>query len=347
MVNSKKKPSYKLISTYKTELMGVASISVLIGHAGTAIIADTGVVSLIPKIATLICTLMYMFFFLSGFGCYYSLNKSNNTRRFYANRIKKVLLPYLEISLIAYAIKYFVLEFSVPKFIEAMFFISFWMKNEGAWYIAVVLILYAIYPLLYNIQKSPKGKLNIIAMLLIILSITLALGYIKEPWKYNVNYSYIGHFGGPLLGAFCFIVGSLVAEESLNLNEYSYLLVMVMAMIWPLSKLNPTIRYSSSISLIASVFLGMSGVFIFPLGFQRMPQRVKEKSLFFLRIMGEVTLELYLTNIYVNDLLSQLNFSFPNDQYRIKYSIFFTSLGVLLTIILIKGKKCIKHLYAK
>lgn len=132
MVKSKKKTSYKLISTYKTELMGVAAISVLIGHAGTAIIADTGAVLLIPKIATLICTLMYMFFFLSGFGCYYSLNKSNNTRKFYANRIKKVLLPYLEISLIAYAIKYFVLEFNVCKFIEAMFFISFWVKNEGA-----------------------------------------------------------------------------------------------------------------------------------------------------------------------------------------------------------------------
>ena len=72
MVKSKKKPSYKLISTYKTELMGVATISVLIGHAGTAIIADMGAVLLIPKIATLICTLMYMFFFLSGFGCYYS-----------------------------------------------------------------------------------------------------------------------------------------------------------------------------------------------------------------------------------------------------------------------------------
>ena len=90
------------------------------------------------------------------------------------------------------------------------------------------------------------------------------------------------------MGAFCFIVGSLVAEKSLNLNEYSYLLIMIMAMIWPLSKLNPIIRYSSSISLIASVFLGMSGVFIFPLGFQRMPQSVKEKSLSFLRIMGGV-----------------------------------------------------------
>lgn len=286
MVKSKKKPSYKLISTYKTELMGVAAISVLIGHAGTAIIADTGAVLLMPKIATLICTLMYMFFFLSGFGCYYSLNKSNNIRKFYANRIKKVLLPYLEISLIVYAIKYFFLEFSVRKFIEAVFFISFWVKNEGAWYVAVVLILYMIYPLLYNIQKHPKGKLNIIALLLIILCITLVLGYIKEPWKYNVNYSYIGHFGGPLMGAFCFIVGSLVAEESLNLNEYSYLLIMIMAMIWPLSKLNPAIRYSSSISLIASVFLGMSGVFIFPIGFQQMPQSVKEKSKSFLRIMG-------------------------------------------------------------
>lgn len=78
-----------------------------------------------------------------------------------------------------------------------------------------------------------------------------------------------------------------------------------------------------------------------------MPQSVKEKSLSFLRIMGGCTLELYLTNIYVNDLLSQLNFSFPNDRYRIKYSICFTGLGVLLTIILIKGKKRIKHLYAK
>lgn len=149
------------------------------------------------------------------------------------------------------------------------------------------------------------------------------------------------------MGAFCFIVGSLVAEKSLNLNKYSYLLIMIMAIIWPLSKLNPITRYSSSISLIASVFLGMSGVFIFPLGFQRMSQSVKEKSLSFLRIMWGMTLELYLTNIYVNDLLSQLNFSFPNDQYRIKYSIFFTSLGVLLTVILIKGKKRIKHLYAK
>ena len=150
------------------------------------------------------------------------------------------------------------------------------------------------------------------------------------------------------MGAFCFIVGSLVAEKSLNLNEYSYLLIMSMAMIWPLSKLNPIIRYSSSISLIASVFLGMSGVFIFPLGFQRMPQSIKEKSLSFLRIMGGGwTLELYLTNIYVNDLLSQLYFSFPNDRYRLKYSICFTGLGVLLTIILIKGKKSIKHLYAK
>ena len=109
IVRTKKKPSYKLISTYKTELMGVAAISVLIGHAGTAIMADTGAILLVPKMATLICTLMYMFFFLSGFGCFYSLNKSNDIHKFYNNRIKKVLLPYLVISSIAYAIKYFIL----------------------------------------------------------------------------------------------------------------------------------------------------------------------------------------------------------------------------------------------
>ena len=41
--------------------------------------------------------------------------------------------------------------------------------------------------------------------------VRLDASYINE-WS-------IGHFGGPLMGAFCFIVGSLVAEESLNLNE--------------------------------------------------------------------------------------------------------------------------------
>ena len=201
--------------------------------------------------------------------------------------------------------------------------------------------------MLYNIQKSPKGKMIIIALLLIILWMTVILGYINEPWKYNVEYSYIGHFGGPLMGVFCFIVGSLFAEVSLDENEYSYLLVIIMALIWPLSKLIPRIRYSSSISLIASVCLGMSGVFILPFAFQRIPQNIKRKSLSFLRIMGRVTLELYLTNIYVNDLLRQLNFSFSNDQYRIKYSICFTGLGMLLTIMLIEGKKRIKQLYVK
>lgn len=36
-----------------------------------------------------------------------------------------------------------------------------------------------------------------------------------------------------------------------------------------------------------------------------------------------------------------------NDPYRIKYSICFTGLGVLLAIILVEGKKRIKRLYAK
>lgn len=249
----------------------------------------------------------------------------------------------MEISFVVYAVKYFILEFSIQKFLGALFFVSFWLENEGAWYIAVILILYAMYPFLYNIQKSKNGKRIIITLLLILLCIVVILSYINEPWKFNVNYSYIGHLGGPIMGTFCFIIGSLVAAESLEQNEYSYVLVTIMFLFWPLSKLIPAIRYSSSISLIASVFLGMSGVFLLPLGFQRIPQSIKGKILSILRIMGGGTLELYLTNIYVNDLLSQLNFSFPNDHHRIKYSICFTSLGVLLAIILIEGKKRIKQ----
>ena len=60
------KMTYGMLSKYRTELMGIAAVSVLITHA-----SDTIVVSDMPfffqmlsKIGTLVGSQMYMFFFL-------------------------------------------------------------------------------------------------------------------------------------------------------------------------------------------------------------------------------------------------------------------------------------------
>ena len=98
--------------------------------------------------------------------------------------------------------------------------------------------------LIVRTKKKPSYKL-ISTYKTELMGVAAISVLINEPWKYNVNYSYVGHFGGPLMGTFCFIVGSWIAEESLDKNEYSYLLVAVMVLIWPLSKMIPTIRYTN------------------------------------------------------------------------------------------------------
>lgn len=75
----KEKLTYRLISKYKMELMGVAAISVLITHASDTIVVSgmPYIFRLISKFGSLFGSQMYMFFFLSGMGEYSCVMKSH------------------------------------------------------------------------------------------------------------------------------------------------------------------------------------------------------------------------------------------------------------------------------
>lgn len=80
---------------YRTELMGIAAIGIILCHANA-----TGVMlpSIIRKIFSFGTECVDLFLMLSGIGIYYSLSKKTSLKQWYLKRYLRIGVPYLLIS---------------------------------------------------------------------------------------------------------------------------------------------------------------------------------------------------------------------------------------------------------
>lgn len=146
------KYNVKQISKFRTPLMGIATILIFIVHA-----PDNGVV--MPNALKTKCALgslgVDLFLLLSGFGLWYSLNRlfldktlMGGVKYWYSVRYKRILIPYVLIIgpitilgvLQGESVWTSILNFST---------INYWLNHRGAWFIAMLIPLYAITPLHY------------------------------------------------------------------------------------------------------------------------------------------------------------------------------------------------------
>lgn len=143
------KYNVKQISKFRTPLMGIATILIFIVHA-----PDNGV--MMPNALKTICALgslgVDLFLLLSGFGLWYSLNRLfidktlMGGKHWYSVRYKRILIPYVFIIgpitilgiLQGESVWTSILNFST---------INYWLNHRGAWFIAMLIPLYAITPL--------------------------------------------------------------------------------------------------------------------------------------------------------------------------------------------------------
>lgn len=89
-----------LLSKYRTKLMGIAIIWIMLYHGN-----EIGMI--LPEPLEIINFVLEkgrggveIFLFLSGLGLYYSYSKNPDMKRFYRRRIVRVIFPYLLISLL-------------------------------------------------------------------------------------------------------------------------------------------------------------------------------------------------------------------------------------------------------
>ena len=120
-----KKLSFSIFSKYREILMGMAILSILIFHytedCSTFGINYNGFVKLYKTYIG--SSGVDIFLLLSGLGLYYSFSKDNTIKNFYFKRVKRVLIPYLIVSVPVYIwYDFFYLSDGIIGFVKNLFF---------------------------------------------------------------------------------------------------------------------------------------------------------------------------------------------------------------------------------
>ncbi|WP_379159730.1 acyltransferase family protein [Paenibacillus sp. sgz5001063] len=167
------KLNYKLISTYRTQLMGLAILWVMLYHS-------TVDFSSIPVLGTLQAYGyggVDIFLLVSGLGLYYAYRKNTGTGLFYQRRLQRILPTYLPVVLL-FCLLYWVMgEMSLLDVLLNLTTLSFWFGLDGRfdWYVPALLVLYLLTPLFMHFFKVHQKVLVVAAASLIGLLLSVVL----------------------------------------------------------------------------------------------------------------------------------------------------------------------------
>lgn len=141
-------------------IMGIASLWIMFYHSDItipfiSIIKETGYGA------------VDIFFFLSGLGCYRSLNKNNSIPHFIKKRSIRIFPPYYLCLLFAIIVEHALgIEISIKSIIQNIFCISYLCLNSWlfVWYITALWISYLLAPYLKSLADKTNKKWHFIAI---------------------------------------------------------------------------------------------------------------------------------------------------------------------------------------
>lgn len=158
------------ISSFRNEIFGFAILSIVFYHFFDDYFfamkngAVAGGILLKPLTIIFLGAVGSMgveiFLILSGMGLYFSFSKDDNLGRFYKKRFTKILIPYIPVALIFWAIKDFVLmDVSFSRFLQDVTFVTFFTNGTRTiWYAGFIMAVYLIFPLIYKAMYQKGGK---------------------------------------------------------------------------------------------------------------------------------------------------------------------------------------------
>lgn len=138
----------QLISKFRSELMGLATIGILMCHAhpnGVNLPFPLGNIFGLGQMGVM------LFFFLSGLGLSYSLGNveffCKSTLKWYRKRFTRLLIPYLIITGSVVLVEMIGTQtFSGGGYLYRLSTVSYWFHDGGAWFVCVLIPLYLIAP---------------------------------------------------------------------------------------------------------------------------------------------------------------------------------------------------------
>ena len=280
------------ISVYRKQLMGIAALGVLFVHSMDIIDCPDLFLSLFGYGGIGV----YIFVFLSSIGLYNSLKSHGGGYKkaeFYKRRFQRVIVPYLLIAATWYGIKYLLIQQNPTGFFYELSTFSFWIDHQGAWYVAMLVPVYLIFPWYYdwvedgNRQNKFTRNFKIIAVG-VIASIATFILSILNPQVYS-------HLSQVFSSVIVYVIGYYCADKVMA-GKYNGNLISIICVIFYIVKaITPlkNFKFVSSISwsLLAIPIITVSAWFL---------SKIKSRFIdAILGFFGKYSLEMYLWNIFL------------------------------------------------
>lgn len=229
---------------------------------------------------------MECFFFLSGIGLFYSLDRPKSLIAWYKKRYIRIMFPYMFVAIPWYMWGAYFHDETISQFLINVSTLNYWLYHEGVWFVAVLIPVYAISPFLYKLVLSRYCWYAIIPL---ITASALCILIPCDGIVYNIIWA--------IHRLPCFFIGFAAAKyikHNLTVNLWVVIFLscsLMMVLRW----LDPMVGWWWPMIFIWIPFL----CFIFE------RYRYIGNSL---QIFGVISLESYLFNICLGDIVPAFEF---------------------------------------
>ncbi len=327
--NSDSKPAvtYRIFSTNRGSIMGVAIILVLVFHFFEDYVDDFGGAGTVQSVLYNIfgSVGVELFLLMAGIGLYYSLKRDNNLGRFYIKRASRILVPYFLLAIPAWAVYDILYGDNFVTYLKDLFFVSFFDNGTTwFWYVLLVAFLYVIYPLIFAvISKGRRPTVGIIFVAAVILCVAIS-GILLH--KYNEEL--FDNVEIALLRIPVFLVGCILGRLTYENKPISPVWMLFIAFTVVVSCYDYCGMIPRQYYRYVLLTKGVSLLLIFAALFEcvKLPKLKRVLNWF-----GGITLELYLTHVMVRKIFKKFLYLATSDTF---YYVMMIITSLLISIIL-------------
>lgn len=324
------------ISKYRNELFGIAILMIILFHFGEDyyLAVSKGVVdsSQYPVKSVLITGYHYyvgsigveLFVFLSGMGLYFSYSKNSNVKQFYSKRFKRILIPYLIVAVIFWAVKdfYFLNEPFSVYVADVLFYTFFSRGTKTIWFIGLMIAMYLLFPILYKLIYGGKDKVMwFLILMMIAYSVPVVIACIDSELY---SHTQIAATRTPLFVLGCFM-GSYI-KEGRKISALPAAVFAGLTIVLVFGYTMSDLSFPSYFSRYVDGFYGCGVLIVLTV----LLHSIRKADFFnrILRFCGNYSLELYMTHVTLRSLMKSAGF----DAYRIGQYLIMIAIAVIVSV---------------
>lgn len=335
---------FLLLNQYRKELMGFAAIWIALLHSFAEGPLWGMSIPVVTRLTNRGNVGVEIFLLLSGVGLFFSMSKDDSVIPFYRKRIARVVVPWLIVSIPYWLIRGYVTDcMTVKWFMVNWTELSFLLDGTiTVWYVVFIIVMYLLYPVVFRLQKKRSEAVLLLVGIVGVANMLLFLlgGEIYD--KYEIALTRIPIF---LVGSY--LGESLYRKDSRSDRHKVYLVTAYALAAAAMFLLRTLIQQEHPSLAIMFYRYGGAGIAIILMLilcyiFDKMDLcRVRRV----LTMFGNISLEFYLTNVFVRNLAFALELADYEKRIilRIIDAVIIFGLSVVLSWLFTKGMAAVQR----